>query len=329
MSRLMSPLLLLTLIACTPSASARPDETSYRGLCDASAAVALGSEHFVVADDEDNVLTIYRLGKPDPTARIDLADYLGNRQASGKAREADLEGSTRIGQRIYWISSHGRTSKGKTAEPRQRFFATDIIDNSSAPGLRTTGTAPYSILLEKLIADRRFELLTRASALAISPKAAGGVNIEGLAATADGALLIGFRNPLREGLALLVPLTNPAAVIDHGASPLFGDAIWLDLGGRGIRSIESVAAGFLIVAGPFGKDQPSGKGFALYSWSGEATAAPKRLKDVDFGSWHPEALFAIAGRIYVLSDDGNQKTNGVPCKELPASRRSFRGRALE
>jgi hypothetical protein len=33
----------------------------------------------------------------------------------------------------------------------------------------------------------------------------GGLNIEGLAATPDGQLLIGFRNPLSEGKALLLP----------------------------------------------------------------------------------------------------------------------------
>jgi hypothetical protein len=32
-------------------------------MCDASAAVALDADHFVVADDENNVLRIYRRGR--------------------------------------------------------------------------------------------------------------------------------------------------------------------------------------------------------------------------------------------------------------------------
>jgi hypothetical protein len=34
---------------------------TYTGLCDASAASALGKDHFVVADDERNTLVIYML----------------------------------------------------------------------------------------------------------------------------------------------------------------------------------------------------------------------------------------------------------------------------
>jgi hypothetical protein len=54
------------------------------------------------------------------------------------------------------------------------------------------------------------------------------------------------------------------------------------------------------------------------------TDAPQRVKEVDFGGLHPEALFATGGRneITVLSDDGNDS-----CKDqnLPASGKSFRG----
>jgi len=322
--------LFLALAVSAAPAQARPGEVSYRGLCDASAAVALGPEHFVVADDEHDILSIYRLGKRDPTASLDLTDYLGNRQ-EGKASEADLEGAARIGDRIYWISSHGRTSKGKSAASRHRFFATDIIGTATGPSLQEPTTPPYSRVLGDLIADRRFAVLAKASELVISPEAPGGVNIEGLAATRDGQLLIGFRNPLPENKALLIPLKNPAEVIDKAASPIFGDSVLLDLGGRGIRSIEFIAPGFLIVAGPSGSGKHNRKGFALYSWSGQAADAPQQLKAIDFGTLRPEALFAIPGKqaIYVLSDDGDEKVDGVPCKELPATRQSFRGLALD
>src|SRR5439155_18316253 len=43
-------------------------------------------------------------------------------------------------------------------------------------------------------------------------------NIESLCADGE-SLVIGFRNPVPDGKALLVPLKNPAAVIDSGASP--------------------------------------------------------------------------------------------------------------
>ena len=65
-------------------------------------------------------------------------------------------------------------------------------------------------------------------------EAEGGFNIEGLASTPEGALLIGLRNPLRHGRALLVPLLNPDEVIEGGRAR-FGAPVELDLQQRGIR----------------------------------------------------------------------------------------------
>ena len=67
------------------------------------------------------------------------------------------------------------------------------------------------------------------------------MNIEGLAATADGKLRIGFRNPRPGGEALVIPLLNPAPVVDSGAAPVFGELARLDLAGRGIRRMEKWA----------------------------------------------------------------------------------------
>ncbi len=327
--------LTLPLIAFVLSAApalAVHDETRYRGMCDASAAVALAPRHFVVADDDHDVLSIYELGKPEPTANVDLIDYLGNRNHDGKPKEADIEGSARIGNRIYWISSHGRNSKGRFQETRQRFFATDVVENASGPTVRAPTTPPYKRLLRDIVEDPRFEPIASASALAIPPEAPGGLNIEGLAATPEGHLLIGFRNPLSGGKALLVPLKNPADVIDRAATPVFGDLIALDLGLRGIRSIDFVDSGFLIVAGPFDNGKRSGKGFALYTWTGKLTDSPKRVKGIDFGDFRPEALFSINGNTenYVLSDDGDENVDGLPCKDkgVPAHKKSFRGAVL-
>ncbi|MGH8653853.1 MAG: hypothetical protein ACREYE_17535 [Gammaproteobacteria bacterium] len=61
-----------------------PQALRYRGICDASAAVALGPNHFVVAEDEHDVLTIYRRGNATSVATVDITDYLGNRKPSAK-----------------------------------------------------------------------------------------------------------------------------------------------------------------------------------------------------------------------------------------------------
>lgn len=157
-------------------------------------------------------------------------------------KESDLEGAAAIGSRIDWISSHGRNKGGKLREERHRFFATEVDTRTVPPSLRPIGS-PYTRLLDDLLSADALKRYRLKDAAQRAPEAAGGFNIEGLAATADGKLLIGLRNPLVAGRALLVPLENPEAVV-NGEAARIGTPILLDLGGRGVRSIECVASAF-------------------------------------------------------------------------------------
>jgi len=278
---------------------------TYGGMCDASAAVGLADDRFVVANDEDNVLRFYHRENPAAGLGPDLSKFLK------VEKEADLEGAALAGDRIYWIGSHGRGGKnGDVQEWRHRFFAT------SAAG-KPIGK-PYSKLLERLTASR-FKGLGLAEAATKKPEE-GGLNIEALAARPDGGLLIGFRSPLVDGKAIVIPFKNPAAVT-AGAKPELGEAMLVDLGGSGVRSLERVGDAYLIVAGPAG---PSG-GFALYRWSGLPNVAPARLKTLPL---RPEALFvSSAGTLEILSDDGDEMVGAFECKakKTPVASRSFRG----
>ena len=50
----------------------------YRGASDASAAVAINENMFIVADDENNVLRVYGTDRPGmPLFSYDLTDFLG------------------------------------------------------------------------------------------------------------------------------------------------------------------------------------------------------------------------------------------------------------
>jgi hypothetical protein len=286
----------------------------YRGMCDASAAVALDDDHFVVASDEDNVLRVYRRGQPWPVATLPLASALGT------ARESDLEGAARIGRRIYWIGSHGRNASGKVREDRYRFFATEIDDATVPPKLYSP-TAPIDGLLPQLVGAESVEPWRLSAAARLPPESAGGLNIEGLAATAEGHLLIGFRNPVRDGKALVVALRNPLQFA-AGAAASLGPAFALDLGGRGVRSIEGIGAGYMIVAGP-----TADRGdFALYRWSGLAADDPQRVSAVALDTLRPEVLFVWprSGQVQLLSDDGGIASGGVACKDRPPREQAFR-----
>lgn len=315
----MRPILaacLAALAALTVPWAVADEVFRYSGLCDASAAVALDRDHFVVADDERNTLVTYRRGQPAPVGLLPLDDFLG----TAADKESDLEGAAAIGSRIYWISSHGRNKNGKLRKERLRFFATEVDTRTVPPSLRPVG-APCTRLLDDLLSADALKRYKLKDAAQRAPEAAGGFNIEGLAATADGRLLIGLRNPLVAGRALLVPLDNPEAVV-NGQAARIGTPILLDLGGRGVRSIERMAPATLVVAGA---PDDSG-GFALYRWSGRADDAAVLVKETDFGSLRPEALFELpmSNLMQILSDDGGVETGGVACKDRPAAARSFR-----
>ncbi|WP_457353014.1 DUF3616 domain-containing protein [Roseateles sp. P5_D6] len=303
---------LAALLLCAVGAAAA--QTRYEGLCDASAAVALDARHFVVADDEHNRLTIYRRGEAKSVGGIDLDKFL-------KAdKEADLEGAAQVGRRIYWIASHARNSAGKVREDRLRFFATEIRGTTVEP----VGQ-PYTGLLADLLAAPALAPLKLSDAAGRAAEAEGGFNIEGLAAAPDGSLLIGLRNPIPQGRALVIPLLNPAELVAAKGPARFGSAIRLDLGGRGVRSIERVGSGYLIAAGP-----PADVGsFALFRWSGKATDVPTPVK-AELGTLRPEALFAWPdGLLTLLSDDGGVMVGKKACKDADKSKRAFRALDLK
>ena len=120
--------ILILLIYSTANAAAevgQPQEpVFYSGSSDASAAVAVGDDMFVVADDENNILRIYKAGcGSGPLYSYDLTDFLN---INPKHPEADIEAATIIEDRICWITSHGRNKDGKIRPNRYRFFATSV-----------------------------------------------------------------------------------------------------------------------------------------------------------------------------------------------------------
>ncbi|QGZ37973.1 uncharacterized protein DUF3616 [Pseudoduganella flava] len=285
---------------------------THRGICDASAAVALDDERFIAADDESNVLRIYRYDAPTPAEQRDLSAFL----ATADGGEADIEGAAELAGRIWWIASHGCNKAGEPSATRRQLFATDRDG-------RPLGV-PYRRLLDDMLAHPPLAPFDLAMAARLAPKEPGGLCIEGLAATPAGALLVGLRNPIPFGWALLLPLADPAPLLDGGRAVL-GASMLLDLGGRGIRAIEWHDDTYYIAAGPPG----AGDDHALYRWGGRVGDVPVRLDVPGPAGLHPESLFFDgAGTLHVLSDDGKAQPGGVKCKKLPVEQRTFRRLAL-
>ena len=276
---------------------------------------------FVVADDENDLLRVYQTNRAGmPAFSYDLAAFL---EIEPEHPEADIEGATMVGSRVYWITSHGRNKDGKMRASRYRFFATDLKGEGGNLTVRPVGR-PYSRLVQELLeipnagrfgfdgATRFGEDLSKKEREKLAPKE-DGLNIEALCASADGGTIyIGFRNPRPSGPAkrrphaIVVPLRNAARVVERGEKPVFGEPILWDLAGLGVRSMEysRFHEEYFIVAGRADEEAE----FALYRWSGAVGAAPRLVRELSSGKgkFTPEALVPFDdGRLLVLSDDGS------------------------
>lgn len=323
MKRTLSALACATLLALSakteePAPASAGHREFFRGMSDASAGVMLGTNYFAAGNDEDNRIRIFRLDSPGmPVRSVDCSGFL---RVFGKNLETDLEGATRLGDRIFWISSHGENRHGHFAPNRRRLFATLVVTNNGIPSLQPV-EQPYENLLDDLERDDRYRGFRLGLAALLPPKAPGGLNIEGLCATPDGQILIGFRNPIPNGKALIAPLLNPRDVI-RGERGRFGAPVLLDLAGNGIRDIGWWRGNYYLLAGAF--DPQSA--FRLYEWAGPGHA-PEMIPSTAFTNFNPEAIIFDdeSNRVLVLSDDGTRKAGGVESKRLPdPAQRRFR-----
>jgi len=313
--------IILPIIAMLPIAAMSQQakilqEFRHHGMCDASAAVALSPNTFAVANDEDNFIRIYR--SDSSGASLTALDISGYMKEETSQKESDLEGAAEIEETVFWITSHGRNKKGKLQESRYHFFANRISLEKGRYAHRQIDSA-YTGLLADILSDPRFSRYGLEEAAKLAPKDSGGLNIEGLAATPDKRLLLGFRNPVQAEKALLIPLENPFEVL-QGKRAILGDPMELPLGNLGIRSIEYwPARGFyLIVGGPHHSD--SGENFRLFRWSGDPARAPAPVDGIDLKGFNIEAVLIYPDkndRVQLLSDDGALKRGKKQCKKLP------------
>lgn len=317
-----------------------PKVMEYLFMCDASAGLAVDNEHFVVANDEDNVLRIFKIDQSSPVYSFDLSAFLGI-EYDDKSPEVDLEGAARLGDYYFFISSHGRDKNGRLRENRCRFFAVQIKKNDGQFTIHPVGK-PYRRLMDDLVQVNGLKKSGLYSAYLpddkknqqLNPKIRG-VNVEGLSATPDGnQLLIGFRNPRPDSKAIVIALNNPVDVVIEGDAPRFGEPIFLNLAGLGIRGMDynQQLGQFMIIAGA----HDGAKHSMLYLWNGGSDApAVQRMPEVK--EWNPETLILYPGstHIQILSDDGtilsqNDAGETCLCKDLSdAKQKKFRGFWIE
>lgn len=292
----------------------------YRGRSNVSGAVALDGHRFIVADDENNQLSIFDKSQAKALKPcITLSRVFDGEIEDGKHKELDLEGAARIGDVYFWIGSHSTSSKGNTRIARHSLFGIHISETKPGKYKAERCGAIYNHLITDLKRDIRFITYGFDRAENIAPKAIGGLSIEGLAATPEQGLMIGLRNPLAGGLtkddkhisgkAILIGLLNPLAVL-QGQAAQFAQPIELNLDGLGIRDIVwRKNRQYLIVAGPYHANQDHMEKHQLYLWDSDSNKLD-RLDQIDLKDWNIEAAFFFPDKINcveLLTDDGEQQ----------------------
>src|SRR5688572_1390611 len=114
----------LMSFALTAKTATLSEPIYFQGMCDASAAVALDTEFFAVANDEDNPIRVFAAQKGGPS--VQNFDFSSQLRVDPKKPEMDIEGASWLRNKIFWISSHGRNKDGEYRPNRQFLFATSL-----------------------------------------------------------------------------------------------------------------------------------------------------------------------------------------------------------
>lgn len=320
-----------------------PNAGTALGSSDASAALALDANWMVVGDDEASVLRVYDRAGGAAVKEWNYGAALGN------GGELDLEAGTRIGDTFYFTGSHSNNKSGAEQNNREYILAVKI--EGTGADTQFTYLGKHSGLEDQLVAWDQGNAHGKganyfgfaASSVGVIPENVNGFSIEGMTASQDGSqLLVALRAPQTDAntrdkavvLALDVAgLVDPAG----GSAPNVTAAFELNLGGRGVRSIEKAGDGsYLILAGPSGSASADvTHDFRLFRWDGASTTPTEldvnldALRDGTGGSF--ETIVDVQNTaqgtlVQLLQDNGDSTWGGATAsKDLPAAQQKFMG----
>lgn len=222
-----------------------------------SAATLVGDLLLTAGDEMDRIQFLRRSGDDfDVLTGLTVA-------VNSTGEEADLEGLASEGEFVYAVASHSSKRKKLKDDATQAQNAVRLNRIEAATPeknvLARFRLNPEGTYSELAITSLRARLDADPilAPFAGIPCKENGIDIEGLAVR-DGRLYVGFRGPVLNN--------NLVPVLVCGFEPTaLGELRFVDLEGRGIRDLERVEDGFLILAGPVGDIDA---GYRLYWWNG-------------------------------------------------------------
>ena len=242
----------------------------FNGVYEPSAVQQLPDGKLLIAEDEPN--HAFSIISIDKTGRFIEDEALDTRVITGfKRRLSDLEALARDDEGfIYALTSHSRTRKGNRSPDREHLMRFKIQDGN------VLGLTSSDNLTQGLETDhKRHALLRERTKAEVSFEE---INIEGMAFDpVKKRLVLGFRDPEFNNMALVAFISNPKDVFERNAQPEFDEVAVLDIDGGGIRSLnyDPVLKNYVIANEV--KDENGQKFSQLWSWSGNPTDEPQKI----------------------------------------------------
>ena len=242
----------------------------FNGVYEPSAVQQLPDGKLLIAEDEPN--HAFSIISIDKTGRFIEDEALDTRVITGfKRRLSDLEALARDDEGfIYALTSHSRTRKGNRSPDREHLMRFKIQDGN------VLGLTSYDNLTQVLETDHKLHDLIRERTKA--EVSFEEINIEGMAFDpVKKRLVLGFRDPEFNNMALVAFISNPKDVFERNAQPEFDEVAVLDIDGGGIRSLnyDPVLKNYVIANEV--KDENGQKFSQLWTWSGNPTDEPQKI----------------------------------------------------
>lgn len=258
----------------------------------------------VVEDEEQRAMNVMSVAPDGSLSENQVASLQLTRSFGRKLN--DLEGLTADDKGyIYAMTSHSSDSSGKRDPSREQLMRFRI--NGNIAGEISDMTTLRDDLAASPVLDAAFK-----SRLNVSVKF-DELDIEGLAYdNSTRSLMLGLRAPMAGKYSIVIPIINADAMFSNKVTPTFGQPIFLDLNGGGIRSLyfDAVLGSFVIsneINDPAGNKQAQ-----VWTWSGNTEDQPVKVDTPELNELkNIEAIDSITAngtiKMLFMADEGDAK----------------------
>ena len=290
------------------------------GVYEPSAVQQLPDGRVLVVEDEEqramNVMSIAPDGSlsENAVASLQLTRSFGRKLNDLEGLSADDKGF------IYAITSHSADTSG-VRDPTREQLLRFRVNGNIAGDVANINTLRDS--LEKSpVLDAAFRAHTNASV------SFDELDIEGLAYdNSKDSLMLGLRAPMAGKLSVIVPIINPEQMFTNNVAPVFGEPIFLDLNGGGIRSLYfDPVLGVFVIANEI-NDPAGNKEAQIWTWTGQAADKPVQVDTPELSPLkNIEAIDSITAngtiKMVFMADEGDAK-KGIHARYMMLDYKKF------